>query len=191
MSEIRNVLLVKTSSLGDVIHAMPAITEAAAHGIQFTWVVEEAFADAARLHPHVDEVIEVAVRRWRRNIGKARPEVAQFRRRLRQHRYDLVLDSQGLLKSALITGLARGPVAGYSHTSAREPWAAFFYSRRHRVPHGQHAIQRQRQLFAQALGYPLPAFELLRLPGDEPAQEDSLKNAQETGVVNQRHGLFG
>ena len=153
----QHVLLVKTSSLGDVIHAMPAITEAASHGVRITWVVEEAFADIARLHPHVHAVIEVAVRRWRSNLSTARTEFAAFRQRLRKDTYDLVLDSQGLLKSAAISLLAKGPVAGYSHTSAREPWSAFFYRARHRVAPHQHAIQRQRQLFAQALGYPLAA----------------------------------
>ena len=151
----RQVLLVKTSSLGDVIHAMPAITEAAQHNVRFTWVVEEAFAEVAALHPAVDQVIPVALRRWRKGGRGVGAEFRSFVRQLRGQSFDLVLDSQGLIKSAFLSGLAPGPSAGFSHTSAREPWAAFFYGARHAVAKGQHAVQRQRQLFAQALGYAL------------------------------------
>ena len=164
----RQVLLIKTSSLGDVIHAMPAITEAASHNIEITWVVEEAFAQAASLHPDVRKVIPVAWRRWRKSLRASKPEIQAFRQAVQEQSYDLVLDSQGLIKSALISLFGRGPRAGYAHTSAREPWAAFAYQHRHQVPKGQHAVLRQRQLFAQALGYELAASTPDGLP---PAQE--------------------
>ena len=142
------ILLVKTSSLGDVVHALPAVTDALAQGYEFDWVVEEAFADIPRMHPGVDRVIPMAWRRWRKDLKQSRGQMTAFRAELRSREYDLVLDAQGLIKSAIVTHLARGARAGFSHTSAREPWAAFSYQNRIRVPKGGHAIDRQRRLFA-------------------------------------------
>ena len=154
------VLLIKTSSLGDLIHSFPALSDArrALPGIRFDWVVEESFAEVPAWHPAVAEVIPIALRRWRRNWRKAwrSGELKTLRARLRQTRYDLVLDAQGLIKSALPALLAQGPHAGLDRASAREPLSALFYRHRYPVARGQHAIARVRQLFAQALGYPTP-----------------------------------
>lgn len=155
------VLLIKTSSLGDVIHTLPALTDAmgALPGIQFDWVVEEGFAEIPTWHPAVANVIPVAIRRWRKNLWQTlkNGEWRQFKRRLRDTRYDLVIDAQGLLKSAWLTRYVKAPIAGLDKTSAREPMAARFYDRPYAVARGQHAVERLRQLFAQALGYQVPA----------------------------------
>ncbi len=148
-------LVVKMSSLGDVVHALPALSDAAAHGHTFDWVVEEAFADVPALHPAVERVIPVAWRRWRTSLAASRDEMDAFWHSLRGKTYDCVIDAQGLIKSAVVSLMARGRAEGFSHTSAREPWAAFAYRRGHLIPRRQHAIDRQRQLFAAALGYPL------------------------------------
>lgn len=154
------VLLIKTSSLGDVIHTLPALTDAARAipGIQFDWVVEEGFAEIPAWHPAVARVIPVAIRRWRKNLWQTlvSGEWRRCKRRLKETRYDLVIDAQGLLKSAWLTRYAKAPVAGLDRTSAREPLASRFYDRRYAVPWEQHAVERVRQLFAQALDYPLP-----------------------------------
>ncbi|WP_010488478.1 lipopolysaccharide heptosyltransferase I [Pseudomonas sp. S9] len=153
------VLLVKTSSLGDVVHTLPALTDAARAipGIQFDWVVEEGFAEIPAWHPAVAQVIPVAIRRWRKNLLQTwkNGEWSRFKARLRETRYDLVIDAQGLLKSALLTRYVDAPVAGLDRDSAREPIACRFYDRRYAVPREQHALERVRQLFAQALGYSL------------------------------------
>lgn len=155
------VLLIKTSSLGDVIHALPALTDAARAlpGIQFDWVVEEGFAEIPAWHPAVAEVIPVAVRRWRKNLWQTvkTGEWRRFKQRLRAKPYDLVIDAQGLLKSAWLTRYTDAPVAGLDKNSAREPLASRFYDQTHAVPRGQHAVERLRQLFGQALGYAVPA----------------------------------
>jgi heptosyltransferase I len=155
------VLLIKTSSLGDVIHTLPAMTDAARAipGIQFDWVVEEGFAEIPAWHPAVAQVIPVALRRWRKNLWQTlrSGEWQQFKQRLRTHDYDLVIDAQGLLKSALLTRYVQAPVAGLDAQSAREPLASRFYDRPQTVVWGLHAVERVRQLFAHALGYPLPA----------------------------------
>jgi heptosyltransferase-1 len=163
---MKQLLLVKMSSLGDVVHALPAVSEAVAAGWQVDWVVEEAFADIARLHPGVRRVIPIAWRRWRKHLLDSRAELGAFWQTLRASQYDYVLDSQGLIKSALVSLAAQGRRAGYAHTSAREPWASFVYRDGYAIAKQQHAITRQRQLFAKALGYELGqnVFEFGEIP---------------------------
>ena len=157
------VLLIKTSSLGDVLHALPAVTDAAKAipGICFDWVVEESFAEVPAWHPAVDRVIPVSIRRWRKAPLKAlfSGEWSAFRRALKECDYDLVLDAQGLIKSALITKMAHGPKYGLDQRSVREPLASRFYDRQLAVQKGDHAIIRLRKLFSQALDYPLQQEE--------------------------------
>lgn len=157
------VLLIKTSSMGDVIHALPALTDAqkAIPNIEFDWVVEEGFADIPAWHPAVKNVIPVALRRWRKNIFKAQTqkEWRAFKRALQTKKYDLVIDAQGLLKSAFLTFFANGPRAGLDSASAREGSASWFYQQKFFVNKKQNAIQRLRELFSKALHYELPTNE--------------------------------
>ncbi|MDP2822374.1 MAG: lipopolysaccharide heptosyltransferase I [Sulfuritalea sp.] len=150
-------LLVKTSSLGDVIHNLPVVTDLRAHfpDAAIDWVVEESFAEIAGLHSGVRRVIPVALRRWRTSLPSPATwrQMRAFRARLREENYDLVIDTQGLLKSALITRMARGKRCGYAATSAREPLAARFYDVRFDVPGNLHAVERNRRLAALAAGY--------------------------------------
>jgi len=154
------VLLIKTSSMGDIIHTLPALTDAgcAIPGIKFDWVVEGSFTDIPRWHPRVAEVIPVALRRWRKNIFSqtTRTEWKQLRKQLHTHDYDLILDAQGLVKSAFLTFLAKGKRAGLDFRSAREWPAAFAYQQKCKVNFYQHAIVRMRSLFAEVLDYALP-----------------------------------
>jgi len=152
-----HLLIVKTSSLGDVIHALPLVSDLARVRPQarIDWAVEEAFAAIPRLHPAVAQVIPVALRRWRRSLWRPATwgEVAQARARLREADYDLVLDCQGLVKSALVARWAQAPVAGPDRRSAREPLAARAYSRPVGLDRSLHAVARNRALGAAALGY--------------------------------------
>jgi heptosyltransferase-1 len=150
-----NILLIKTSSLGDVVHALPAVTEATANvpDLRFDWVVEEGLTDIPVRHDSVSEVIPVAIRRWRDNWLGYRREISAAIRQIREKQYDVVIDSQGLIKSALLTAVARGEKHGYDKDSAREPMASLFYRCKHTIPGSMHAIQRQKQLFAASLGY--------------------------------------
>jgi heptosyltransferase-1 len=151
------IALIKTSSMGDVIHALPVVTDilAARPGTRIDWVVEEGFAELPRLHPGVGEVIPVAVRRWRSALGQSATwgEIRAARARLRAGSYDLALDLQGLVKSAMVARWTGAPIAGFSRTSAREPLAALAYAHRYDVSADLHAIERLRSLAAQALGY--------------------------------------
>ena len=152
-----NILFIKTSSLGDVIHHMPALTEArkAQPQAKFTWLVEEAFAPLVRLHPAVAEVVPVAWRRWRKSLYAPATlgEIADSLRAIRTPPYDLIVDSQGLLRSAVIARLAHGRRHGYDAASIREPLAAMFYDIRHSVSRVLHAVERNRILSGLALGY--------------------------------------
>ncbi len=154
------VLIVKTSSLGDVIHTLPALTDAsrACPNVEFDWVVEDSFAEIPSWHPAVSEVIPVSIRRWRKQIFKTIGSVEwkQFRTQLRKHHYDLVIDAQGLLKSAWVTRLVKAPAAGYDKHSVREKLAALAYQHQYQVPVDMHAVERTRELFAMALDYQKP-----------------------------------
>ncbi|NLD70566.1 MAG: lipopolysaccharide heptosyltransferase I [Limnobacter sp.] len=161
------IALVKTSSMGDVIHALPVVTDIvrALPQAQVDWIVEEAFAELPALHPSVREVVPVAVRRWRRSpfASETRREIAGLRKRLRSAGYQCVLELQGLLKSAWIGRMAGTPMAGFSRRCAREPLAALACRHRYDVDMSLHAIERLRSLAAQALGYRvegLPVFGL-------------------------------
>lgn len=151
------VLIVKTSSMGDVIHTFPAVQDAlhAQPNIRFDWCVEEPFASIVALHPAIGTIHRVALRRWRKQLASPATwrEGRALRNALRAARYDLVLDAQGLLKSAFVAKLAGAPIAGFDKASAREPSAALFYDQRYGVPRDLHAIERTRRLFALALGY--------------------------------------
>ena len=155
------VLIIKTSSLGDVIHTLPALSDAmrALPEIRFDWVVEEALVEIPAWHPAVARVIPVALRRWRKNPLAALTggEWREFLRQLRAESYDKVIDAQGLIKSAAITRLARGPRYGLDRRSAREPFATLAYGHKISIEKKQHAITRVRELFAAALNYPRPA----------------------------------
>lgn len=154
------LLLIKMSSLGDVFHTFPALTEAHRHipDLEITWVVEEGFAAMASWHPAVKKVVPIAWRRWRKKLldKENRAELKAFLQELKIESPDLILDAQGLIKSGVVTFLAKGAdKAGYDKYSAREPLATCAYDHKYPVAKGTHAIWRVRQLFAQALKYPV------------------------------------
>ena len=156
----KNILLVKTSSLGDLLHTMPALTDAQKHfpKITFHWLVEENFAEIPAMHPSVSKVIPISWRRLRKKffINMFSAEFKEQLNNIRQHRYETILDNQGLLKSAIPAWLANGPVSGLDFHSVRESLAAVFYQSRLSIDPNLHAITRNRLFFANALGYPPP-----------------------------------
>lgn len=148
-------LIIRLSSMGDVIHNFPALSDLARHrpDIAIDWVVEESFAALPALHPAVRHIIPTALRRWRKAPLRSKAEFINFRRHLRHHSYDLILDSQGLIKSAFIAKQAIGPVSGYDRESAREGLASLVYQHQYHVPRDLHAIQRNRLLTASVFNY--------------------------------------
>ena len=160
-------LIVKTSSMGDVVHAAPLAADLARRfpAAAIDWLVEESFAAIPRLHADVDRVITVAVRRWRRAPFAAATwrELRATKQQLRAQRYRAILDCQGLLKSAWMARWARGPRWGFDRASAREPLAALLYTYAVTVPRGQHAIARNRALGHAACGTDVAAPASFRL----------------------------
>ncbi len=154
---MRSILLIKISSLGDIVHNLPVASDIHARfpEASIDWVVEENFAALPRLHPAVHRVLPIALRRWRGSLWSPETwkQIASFKRSLQSRRYDLVLDTQGLVKSALIARLAHGRRAGNAAETAREPLAARFYDSTYAIPQNQHAVERYRWLAAAALGY--------------------------------------
>jgi len=150
------ILFVKTSSLGDVLHHCPAVTDVRRRlpNASIDWVVEESFSEVASLHPAVHRVIPVGIRRWRKRLVSPSvwAEMLAFRSALRSEAYDCVIDSQGLLKSALIAWQAQGTKHGFDAASAREAIACRLYDVCHRIERGMHAVERNRALTASALG---------------------------------------
>ncbi len=159
------VLIIKMSSLGDVLHTLPALSDAGKSipDISFDWVVEESFAQLPSWHPLVNRVIPIAFRRLRKTPVQSwlNGQWQAFLRQLRQTKYDLVIDAQGLIKSGLIAALAKGPKAGLDKHSAWEPLASFVYQKKISVNPAQHAVRRVRELFAKALHY-----DITNLPVD-------------------------
>lgn len=151
------ILLIKTSSMGDVIHNLPVVSDIRAQhpDAEIDWLVEENFAEIPRLHPGVAKVIPVAVRRWRKQLFSVatRKEIGEFDRAIRSENYDYVIDTQGLFKSALLAWRCRGIRCGYDAQSARESVAAYAYDRRFSVDTKLHAVTRNRTLAALAIGY--------------------------------------
>ena len=158
------VCVIKTSSMGDVIHTLPALNDAqrAIPSLSIDWVVEENFAEIPRWHSAVNRVIPIALRRWRKSPFsiQTRNEWKNYRTLLQAENYDAVIDAQGLIKSALFaTRFAQGVKHGYDRKSIREPLASFFYDKKYAISYQQHAVERIRQLFAQSLGYELPQVQ--------------------------------
>jgi heptosyltransferase-1 len=152
------ILLIKTSSLGDVIHNLPVVSDLRRvfPDAEIDWCVEENFADIPSLHPAITDVIPVALRRWRKALfwRQTWREIGEFKRKLQSKTYDAILDTQGLVKSATIARLARGRRFGYAAEVAREAFAAHFYDERFVIPPNAHAVERNRWLASAVFGYP-------------------------------------
>ena len=155
------ILIVKTSSMGDIVHALPAVhdIQQAFPGAQIEWLAESTFAAIPRMHPGVSRVHVLAWRRWRKKLFAMDTwrAMGEVRAQLRAQRYDCVLDLQGLLKSAIWARQADGPAVGYDMHSGRDPLAALLYVRTAKVSLQLHAIERCRRLASIHLGYPMPA----------------------------------
>ncbi len=164
MTPVRKILIIKTSSLGDVVHMLPAITDAIRQqpNLIIDWVVEENFAEVPTWHPSIRHILPVAVRRWRKHPFSRSTwhEIKQFRQHLQHECYDAIIDSQGLLKSALLAAQAHGKRYGYDRYSIREPLASLTYQQTFSIAKQRHAITRNRLLMAHVLGYSIESQPL-------------------------------
>jgi heptosyltransferase-1 len=152
------ILVVKLSSLGDILHAFPAISDLRRKfpDAEIHWLVEPAFAEVAGWHSAINKVIPVALRAHKKTWWKIPRLLIELRTKLQAEKYDLVIDAQGLLKSALMAKLAGAPIYGFQADSARESQAAWFYQKTAKVPEGVHVIEKNQQLVAQVFSMDIP-----------------------------------
>lgn len=157
MLHMPNILLVRMSSMGDLIHTLPVVTDIKMHfpEAQIDWVAEEAYVELPRLHPGVAHVLPVAIRRWRKRLWSpaVHAEIRTFLERLEQDRYDAIIDPQGLLKSAWVCKRARGPACAFDKSNIRDRFALPFYDKTFAIPKTDHVITKNRKLAGLALGY--------------------------------------
>lgn len=157
---MKKVLLIKLTSMGDLIQLLPALTDAAAAipGVRFDWLVDESFQDIPRLHPSIRQVIPLPYRRWKKNIKQAllSGEAYAFLKKLRSQSYDIVIDAQSNFKSALASLMTKGKRYGLDGASVAEYGAQFAYHKKMHINRQQNHAERLRQMLAHFLNYPLP-----------------------------------
>lgn len=157
MPRMPNILLVRMSSMGDLIHTLPVVSDLRAHfpDARIDWVAEEQYVELPALHPGVSHILPIAIRRWRKRLWSRAvwQEIRTFLDQLQQVRYDAIIDPQGLLKSAWVCGRARGPSCAFDRSNIRDRFALPFYDRTFAIPTGDHVITKNRKLAGLALGY--------------------------------------
>lgn len=155
---MKRILLIKLTSLGDLIHTLPALTDAnRTHpDLEIDWIIDENFQEVATWHPAVKNIFTTNHRQWRKDLISAIRPISSLIKKIRKTNYDLIIDAQGNFKTALLSLFMKGPTAGYDSKSVREPIASIAYRYKHSIVKKAHAIDRLRKLFALSLGYELP-----------------------------------
>ena len=187
------ILLVRVSSLGDVLHNLPMVADLLRRhpDAAIDWVVEEGYVSLVRLNPHVRKIIPWALRRWRKGLGKpeTRAEIKAFFRTLREEEYDYVFDTQGLLKTGVIMGAARmrkgGKKVGLangSEGSGYEGISRIFHTDSIPLDPRTHAVARGRMVAGAALGYAVDTAPDFGLPAPQAAQRPAFLPAEDYAV---------
>ena len=143
--------------MGDLMHALPALTEAKEHfkEIEFDWVVDKAFSEVPKWHPAVNKIITTDHRNWKKQLlsPNSRKAFRAVIHEINTTDYDLVIDMQNNLKSALVSFMCKHQVIGMDSKSVREYLAHFSYNKKISISKALHAITRQKILLSNALGY--------------------------------------
>ncbi len=151
------VLLIKTTSLGDVIHNLPVVNDIYRFNpdLSIDWCAESPFCALLKLHPHLRNIIPVALRKWRKNLFQRATwrEWGEFKQKLQSEHYEKIIDSQGLIKSAWLSKMAKGKRCGFAKEVVKEKCATSFYDETFFIPRAQNAVLRNRQLAGAVLGY--------------------------------------
>jgi heptosyltransferase I len=156
------ILLVKTSSMGDIVHALPVLTDIVKNypDAKIDWLIEKSFQPLLNTHQYIHTCISIEWRKWRKDLFSVNTwtEMKAFYRSL-QNEYDYIIDMQGLIKSAIPAYLAKSKatkIGGYANKSKQagyEPLAKFFYTHKTNIPYDCHTITRNRLLCADVLNY--------------------------------------
>jgi len=169
-----SVLVVRPSSLGDIVYALALVSDIARHrpGVAVDWVAERGFVPLVGLDPRIRRVVPSGLRRWRERPWSPSHwrDARAFARDLRSERYEAILDVQEQVKGALISRVAHGVRHGFDRRSAREPLATLLDDVHHAVSPDLHFVHRVRLLAAAALGYELdtpPQWKLAPPPAPD------------------------
>jgi heptosyltransferase-1 len=149
------ILLVKLSSLGDILHLFPAVSDLRRHfpDGEIHWLVETPFAEVVGWQSAIDKVIPVPLRAHKKIWWKIPALLRKLRQQLQAEKYDYVIDAQGLLKSAILARLAGSPTFGFAFGSARESMAVWLYQKTTKIPEGLHIIEKNRRLIANIFSF--------------------------------------
>lgn len=147
------IAIVKLSAMGDIIHAMVALQyiKKAKPSLQIDWIVEQGFAAVLEGNPHIDNILPVKLKAIKKDKKKIFDEIKRVKTYAQNH-YDLVIDAQGLLKSAFVAKLLAKKRAGFSKTSIREGIASWFYTDHVEIAYDANTIDRNAKVMSEPLG---------------------------------------
>jgi heptosyltransferase-1 len=156
------IAIVKLSALGDIVHAMVALQFIKAHSppIQIDWIVEESFAGVLKNNPDIENILTVNLKSLKANKAGIFQQIKNVRQYALNH-YDLVIDAQGLIKSAIIARLAGSRVAGFDADSIREKPASWFYNVKVACAYDENTIDRNARVLASPLGMSITREQIL------------------------------
>jgi heptosyltransferase-1 len=156
------IAIVKLSALGDIVHAMVALQFIKAHfpEIQIDWIVEERFAEVLENNPDINHILTVNLKSLKTNKAGIFQQIKNVRK-YALNNYDLVIDAQGLIKSAIIAKLLGKHIAGFDANSIREKVASWFYDVKLACPYDANAITRNAFVLSSPLGIKISAEQIL------------------------------
>jgi heptosyltransferase-1 len=163
-SSAMRILIVKLGSIGDIVHTLPSLAaiRRAKPDAEISWAVERRSAEIIRDNPLLDRLIEIDTKALRRGLmsGETLRAPRQQLRLLRASAFDLALDFQGLIKSAMIARLSRAHrIVGFAREALREPASRVLLHESVSIPKGLHVIRKNLSLVESALGIPVPSKE--------------------------------
>lgn len=159
---MKRIAIIKLSAMGDIIHAMVALQYIKKQypNLQIDWFVESAFAPILENNPDINEIIKLDLK----SIKKDKKEIInqiKLIKKYEKNSYDLVIDAQGLIKSAIVSFFLGKSRVGFSKNSTREKLASFFYTKRVDIAYDKNAIERNVKVLSQALNFEITKDDIL------------------------------
>ncbi|WP_418179900.1 lipopolysaccharide heptosyltransferase I [Aliarcobacter lanthieri] len=159
---MKKIAIIKLSAMGDIIHSMIALQfiKAKYPNIQIDWFVENAFGDILENNPHISNIIKLDLK----SIKKDKKEIfyqIKLLKKFRKNSYDLIIDAQGLIKSAIVARLLGNNRAGFNKNSTREKLASYFYTKKIDIPYDENAILRNCKILSEPLNFEISKDEIL------------------------------
>ena len=159
---MKRIAIIKLSAMGDIIHAMVALQYIKRQypNLQIDWFVESAFAPILENNPDINEIIKLDLK----SIKKDKKEIInqiKLIKKYEKNSYDLVIDAQGLIKSAIVSFFLGKSRVGFSKNSTREKLASFFYTKKVDIAYDKNAIERNVKVLSQALNFDIAKDDIL------------------------------